>query len=68
MRAIRRLTDPRLFRIVICSCEEPQAAIYRMPNAESDSVIPACADSPDRFLFLGTSKDNHLEVVRYVAR
>ncbi len=45
-----------------------QAAIYRMPEAESDSVIPACADSPDRFLFLGTSKDNHLEVVRYVAR
>lgn len=45
-----------------------QAAIYRMRKAESDSVIPACADSPDRFLFLGTSKDNHLEVVRYVGR
>jgi hypothetical protein len=45
-----------------------QAAIYRMPIAESDSGIPACADSPDNFLLLGTSKDNHLEVVRYVAR
>jgi hypothetical protein len=45
-----------------------QAATYRMPKAESEFVIPACAESPDHFVFLGTSKDNHLEVVRYVAR
>ena len=43
-------------------------AVYRMPEAKVGFVVPACADSPDDFLFLGTSKDNHLEVVRYAAR
>jgi hypothetical protein len=55
--------------ITVLSSETREgAAIYRMPKAESGFVTPSCADSPDRFLFLGTSEDNHLEVVRYVAR
>jgi hypothetical protein len=43
-------------------------AAYRMPKAYVGFAVPACADSPDGFLFLGASKDNHLEVVRYAAR
>jgi hypothetical protein len=42
------------------------AATYRLPSGAAG--FPACAVSSDDFLFLGTSKDNHLEVVRYVAR
>ncbi len=43
-------------------------ALYRMPESKAGLVVPACADSPGDFLFLGTSKDNRLAVVRYVAR
>ena len=43
-------------------------AVYRLAGKGIASRLAACADSPDDFLFLGTSKDNHLEVVRYAAR
>lgn len=44
------------------------AALYRLPKGEGGFAIPACAVSPDDFEFLGASKDNHLEIVRYVSR
>lgn len=43
-------------------------ALYRLPEVDVDFAVPACAVSPDDFLFLGTSKDNRLEVVRYAVR
>jgi len=40
--------------------------IYHLPPDARG--LPACATVHDEFLVLGTSKDNHLEVVKYVAR
>lgn len=40
--------------------------IYQLPPDARGQ--PACATVHDEFLVLGTSKDNHLEVVKYVAR
>jgi hypothetical protein len=45
-----------------------EVRIYQMPNRNSDFAVPACADSPDDFLFIGSTKDNRLEVIRYSAR
>jgi hypothetical protein len=45
-----------------------ETAIYSMRKDERGLVIPACAESPHNFLFLAISKDQHLEVTRYVAR
>jgi hypothetical protein len=42
------------------------AAIYRVPAADTDFVVPACAASPDDFLYLGSDKQNRLQVVRYL--
>jgi hypothetical protein len=41
-------------------------AIYRMPQAETDFVVPACAASPNDFVFLNSDEQDHLEVVHYV--
>ncbi len=43
-------------------------AIYRLPGGQVGFTVPACAESPDSFFFLGASKENQLEVVRYTAR
>lgn len=40
--------------------------IYHLPSKANQ--IPACASSRNEFLFLNTSKDSHLEVVKYAAR
>lgn len=39
---------------------------YHLPP--NTTALSACATRENEFLFLGTSKDNHLEVVKYVAR
>ncbi len=43
-------------------------SVYRLDGKRIGRELPACADSPDDFLFLGTSKHNHLEVTRYAAQ
>ena len=40
-------------------------ANYRMPHAETDFSVPACAASPKDFLFLSADDQGYLEVVHY---
>ncbi len=40
-------------------------ATYRLPP--KTNLMPACADGPDELLFLGSTKNGNLEVVRYLA-
>ncbi|MDE3137959.1 MAG: hypothetical protein KGL59_15365 [Acidobacteriota bacterium] len=40
-------------------------ATYRLPP--KTNLMPACADGPNELLFLGSTKDGNLEVVRYSA-
>lgn len=61
-------TDNPDFITVLNSETGKVVEVYRLPRSQAGLLIPACAKSPDDFLFLGTSKDNHLEVVRYVSR
>lgn len=61
-------TDNPDFITVLNSETGKVAEVYRLPRSHAGLLIPACAKSSDDFLFLGTSKDNHLEVVRYVSR
>ncbi len=42
--------------------------LYRMPQAEPDFVVPACAASLSDFLFLSSDEQNYLEVVHYVPK
>jgi hypothetical protein len=41
-------------------------AIYRMPPAESDFAVPACAASPKDFFFLSADDQGYLKVVHYL--
>lgn len=43
-------------------------AIYRMPQAETDFSVAACAASPNDFLFLSADEQGFLEVVHYLPR
>lgn len=41
-------------------------AIYRLPQTENEFLVPACAASPNDFLFLSADEQGFLEVVHYV--
>lgn len=41
-------------------------AIYRMPQAETDFAVPACAASPKDFFFLSSDDQGYLRVVHYL--
>ncbi len=43
-------------------------ATYRLAAPESGSILSACASSAYSFLFVGTTEDNKLKVVRYSPR
>lgn len=60
-------SPPPGYIVVFSTTNGKVAATYRVPH-DAANKIPACAVSPDDFLFLGTSKNRQLEVVRYVAR
>jgi hypothetical protein len=51
--------------ITVLSSDNGQVAgVYRVPSS-AGFAVPACADSTGSFLFLGSSKDGHLQVLRY---
>jgi hypothetical protein len=56
-------------RLVVLNSESGKVvAVYSLAKADAGFSVPACAVSPYEFLFLGSDKNNRLEVVRYVAR
>ena len=42
--------------------------VYRMPQAENDFAVSACAASLSDFLFLGSDDHNNLQVVHYLPK
>lgn len=41
-------------------------AVYGMPPAETDFGVPACAASPNDFVFLGSDDRGYLELIHYI--
>ncbi len=58
-------TQRRGMITVVSSQTGDVVAIYRLPEAETDFTVAACAVSSNDFVFLGTDSHNYLELVYY---